>query len=113
MQILRQESTLNVEMKIAMEEYEDLKNYQTEYYELNHLVKEFSTLVDEQDPMLDTIHSNVILSKDNVERGVESLKESNKLRRSYSKMMWIVLGLVLLTVLAVGLILIFGKGVIW
>ncbi|KAG2382017.1 hypothetical protein C9374_005809 [Naegleria lovaniensis] len=108
-----QESTLNVEMKIAMEEYEDLKQYQSEYYELHHLVTEFASLVDEQDPMLDTIHSNVITSKDNVERGVESLKESNKLRKTQSKMMWIVMGLILLTILAVALILIFGKGVIY
>nr|CAG4715519.1 unnamed protein product [Naegleria fowleri] len=108
-----QESTLNVEMKIAMEEYEDLKQYQSEYYELHHLVTEFASLVDEQDPMLDTIHSNVITSKDNVERGVESLKESNKLRKSQSRMMWIVMGLILLTILAVALILIFGKGVIY
>ena len=69
-----QDSTLNVEMKIALEEYEDLKTYQSEYHELNHLFHSFSSLVDEQDPMLDTIHTNVITSKDNVERGVESLK---------------------------------------
>ncbi|KAL9651300.1 hypothetical protein ABK040_001252 [Willaertia magna] len=107
-----QDSTLQVEKKIALEEYEDLIYYQKEAVELNYLVTEFAQLVDQQDPLLDSIHSNVITSKDNVERGVEHLIASNKLQRYQRYSMCLIIGVVLIAIIAIVLIILFGGGIV-
>ncbi|KAF0973338.1 hypothetical protein FDP41_008545 [Naegleria fowleri] len=79
-----QEQTLDVELKLAQETHEDIKQLYHSMLQLNQLFQDFALLVEQQDELLDTIEFNVASAKESVINGVKNIKDSNKLRQYMS-----------------------------
>ncbi|KAL9648861.1 hypothetical protein ABK040_003791 [Willaertia magna] len=75
-----QSSTLDVELQLAREANEDIKNCYYGMLQLKQLFIDFSNLVEQQDELLDSIEMNVRLAKEHVIEGVKLIKDSNHLR---------------------------------
>ncbi|KAG2372849.1 hypothetical protein C9374_013129 [Naegleria lovaniensis] len=79
-----QEQTLDVELKLAQETHEDIKQLYYSMLQLNQLFQDFALLVEEQDELLDAIEFNVAKAKESVIEGVKNIKDSNKMRQYMS-----------------------------
>ena len=68
------QGTLDVEKQIALETNRELKDLETNYYELHQCFVDLNEMVKEQGEGIEVIQQNVQLANEYVEQGVENIK---------------------------------------
>jgi len=76
-----QEQTLNVELSLATETNESIKQLYYSMLQLHQLFQDFALLVEQQDELLECIEENVSSANEHVVAGVKLIQDSNKLRQ--------------------------------
>lgn len=94
-----QAATLETEEAQAREKHRELLDLETDLHELHSCYVEFSTLVDEQEDLIDNLGDNVQRSVKNVEKGVTEIKTASKYQKKSRKLMCILI-LILVGVIA-------------
>jgi len=75
-----QKETLNVELAVAIETHNAIKEMARSMAEVHQLFVDFSTLLAEQDALIDNIMDNVMKANEYVEKGTKNLKSAQKMR---------------------------------
>jgi syntaxin 1B/2/3 len=75
-----QKETLNVELAVALETHNAIKEMARSMAEIHQLFVDFSTILAEQDGMIDNIMDNVMKANEYVAKGTKTIKEAGKMR---------------------------------
>jgi t-SNARE complex subunit (syntaxin) len=75
-----QKETLNVELAVAIETHNAIKEMARSMAEVHQLFVDFSTILAEQDGMIDNIADNVMKAREYVQKGTKNIKQADKMR---------------------------------
>jgi syntaxin 1B/2/3 len=75
-----QKETLNVELAVAIETHQAIQEMARSMAEVHQLFIDFSTILAEQDGMIDNILDNVMKANEYVEKGTKNIKDASNMR---------------------------------
>ena len=93
--------TLEVEMAIAKEEAEEIKNIERDLLAVRDIFQDISVLVQDQGEHIDIIEENVNVTADNVQKGMKDLEVANELQQKARKKKCIVAAAFLIILLLI------------
>ena len=93
--------TLEVEMAIAKEEADEIKNIERDLLAVRDIFQDISVLVQDQGEHIDIIEENVNVTADNVQKGMKDLEVANELQQKARKKKCIVAAAFLIILLLI------------
>lgn len=71
-------NTLEVELNLALEKYEDIKQIEKDFRELNQIFKSLNELVNSQSQPIAQIEDMITIAKSKVDKGTHDLVKANE-----------------------------------
>jgi t-SNARE complex subunit (syntaxin) len=76
---------LDTEEAYQRQRLDDIEDIQVATSEVNALFKDFNTMVESQQPAIDTVEKNVDKSTDHVQKGTQELKKASEIQKCSRK----------------------------
>jgi syntaxin 1B/2/3 len=105
-----QRHTLDAHLDEVQQTHKEILELERGLREVHQMFVDFSTILAEQDEMLDRIDMNVMTATEYVDKGIDNMKDSNELRKKSRKLMFCIIALVVVVSIIVGIVLLIMLG---